>query len=178
MHTLERRLVELNDALLKMTYGQSVDESFLTTARSILAGRTQWIDTGPGDDTVIINNTQGCGAILPTEQPTAEPTEPPTESPCCACHAIVISQDYTTTADDRYVGVNAETAIKITLLDSPKDCTQVIIKSEMSQPVGNKKITIIGSGSALIDSKTQYVIQNAFKSVWLFARDGNWYTIG
>ena len=158
-----------------MTYGQAVDEHFLTTARSILVGHTQWIDTGPGDDTVIINNMHSCD----TDQP--DPTQSPTPAPdsCgCTCNSIVIDADYTTTANDYYIGVNATSTVTITLVDAPSDCTKVVIKSEMTQPVGNKKITINGSGSALIDGKPQYVIQNAFKSVQLFARGGSWYTIG
>ena len=114
-----------------------------------------------------------------TDQP--DPTQSPTPAPdsCgCTCNSIVIDADYTTTANDYYIGVNATSTVTITLVDAPSDCTKVVIKSEMTQPVGNKKITINGSGSALIDGKPQYVIQNVFKSVQLFARSGNWHTIG
>jgi hypothetical protein len=62
MDELERRLVELNDALLKLASGQSVNEQLLRQANYSLAGgkgRLGLIDTGAGNDTIIINETAG-----------------------------------------------------------------------------------------------------------------------
>jgi len=62
MDTLNRRLVELNEALLKLSMGQKVDDRLLTQARQVLAGATvgPLIDTGSGNDTVIVNEGGRC----------------------------------------------------------------------------------------------------------------------
>lgn len=57
MNTLERRLVELNEALLNLTSGKPVPEDMLQRARQTLSGG--YIDTGPGNDTVILNSNGG-----------------------------------------------------------------------------------------------------------------------
>lgn len=55
MNSLETRLVELNQALYKLyTYKEVPDSKLLEQAQTILAGGS--IHTGPGNDTVIINN--------------------------------------------------------------------------------------------------------------------------
>jgi hypothetical protein len=56
MDSLERRLVELNEALLKLNAGERLDPKIFDQARQVLSGGTT-INTGPGDDTVIINKT-------------------------------------------------------------------------------------------------------------------------
>ena len=53
MDNLQRRLVELNEALLKLSSGHPPTDEQLQHARKILSGTT--IDTGPGNDVVIIN---------------------------------------------------------------------------------------------------------------------------
>jgi hypothetical protein len=55
MNSLERRLVELNQALLKLNAGEKVDPKIFEHAKQVLAGGSS-INTGPGNDTVIINN--------------------------------------------------------------------------------------------------------------------------
>jgi hypothetical protein len=63
MDSLERRLVELNDALLKLSTGQGPPSpELLEQARQVLSGSYN-INTGPGDDVVIINKygaNNGC----------------------------------------------------------------------------------------------------------------------
>lgn len=52
MDTHQRKLVELNQALLKLHYGEKISDELLRQAQYAVAGG---IFTGPGDDTVIIN---------------------------------------------------------------------------------------------------------------------------
>jgi hypothetical protein len=62
MDSLERRLVELNDALLRLSTGLGPsDPKLLDQARQALSGGLS-INTGPGNDTVIVNkgNSNGC----------------------------------------------------------------------------------------------------------------------
>lgn len=79
MDGLERRLIELNEALLKLSAGQRPTEDQLAQAQRILAGGT--IDTGPGNDTVIVN-TQGTnnGCECPPGPP-GEPGPPGPQGP-------------------------------------------------------------------------------------------------
>ena len=58
MDSLERRLVELNEALLNLAQGKPVQDDLLAQAQKIVAGAK--FDLGPGNDTVIINQ-QGDG---------------------------------------------------------------------------------------------------------------------
>lgn len=52
MDSHQRKLVELNQALLKLHYGEKIPDELLKQAQYAMAGG---INTGPGDDTVIIN---------------------------------------------------------------------------------------------------------------------------
>lgn len=52
MDTHHRKLIELNQALLKLHYGEKISDDLLQQAQYAIAGG---IDTGPGNDTVIIN---------------------------------------------------------------------------------------------------------------------------
>jgi hypothetical protein len=77
MDGLERRLVELNDALLKLTTGKDLpDPKLFEQARQVLAGGIS-IDTGPGNDTVIINKTIHKGDDNGCEQGPPGPPGPP-----------------------------------------------------------------------------------------------------
>ena len=58
MDGLERRLIELNEALLKLSSGEPVEDKMFQQARQSLSGAR--VNTGPGNDTVIINH-QGDG---------------------------------------------------------------------------------------------------------------------
>lgn len=56
MNSLEARLIELNDALLKLSQSREPPtEAMLEQARQVLAGGLPPINTGPGNDTVVIN---------------------------------------------------------------------------------------------------------------------------
>ena len=55
----DRRLIELQQALLNLNAGKPIDPRLLEKAQLQLAGGRFPIDTGSGNDTVIINNNQG-----------------------------------------------------------------------------------------------------------------------
>jgi len=58
MDSLERRLIEINEALLDLTTGKKPHADLLQQARQVLAGSNQGFNTGPGNDTVIINTAE------------------------------------------------------------------------------------------------------------------------
>ena len=61
MDSLERRLVELNEALLKLAQGKPLEnDQLLKQAQYSIAGGVPDLELGPGNDTVIINNNDKC----------------------------------------------------------------------------------------------------------------------
>jgi hypothetical protein len=82
MDSLERRLVELNESLLKLNAGEKLDPKIFDQARQVLSGGAS-INTGPGNDTVIINktinkgNNNGCDECPPGPQGEPGPSGPP-----------------------------------------------------------------------------------------------------
>lgn len=198
MHNIDRRLVELNEILLKMNSGQKLTDEQLAQAQRVVSGGI--IDTGPGNDTVIINqqdNDSDCtecptgptgpaGGIGPTG-PTGPaggdvsvgPTGPtgPTGTCQCECKSILISTDYTAKSDDVYIGVNSLGPVTITLPEDCETCQQLIIKAEMGPPLGNRKITITTSNGSLIDGETTYIMEIPYQCVRVFCRGGDWWIV-
>jgi hypothetical protein len=186
MNSLERKLVELNAALLDMACGKPVNDSLIQQARQSIAGSTP-INTGPGNDTVIINqNDHDCNCDCPPGEqgPQGIPGEmgPPgkdgKDGIClCTCNAIVVSSSYSATSTDFYIGVNSENPTTITLPPQCTDCDQIIVKAEMGPPLGNRKVTVTTSDGSLIDDATDYVMEVPYESVQLLCRGGNWHIV-
>lgn len=202
MNALERRLIELNDALIKISQGQRPDDDVMKKAYQTLAGDMQpIIKTGAGDDTVIINNNgDNCNECPPgppgppgPQGPQGEtgppgeqgapgepgpigPPGPPGEC-SCKCSAILVSQNYTVTLDDYYVGVNSNGPTIITLPSDCPDCHEIIVKAEMGPPLGTRKITITTSDGSFIDGSNNYIIEVPYQSVNIICRGGDWWII-
>jgi hypothetical protein len=196
MNSLEARLIELNDALIKLSARSEVDPRILQQAQQAVAGGV--INTGPGNDTVIINQGDNNGCECPPGPPGPPgpqgPPGPPGEQgpqgepgpigptgpagECtCQCSRRLVSEDYTATCDDYYIGVNSTGPVTITLPDTCTDCCQLIIKAEMGPPLGNRKITIVTPDDSLIDGLEEYVIEVPYQSVKLICRGDNWWII-
>ena len=47
----------------------------------------------------------------------------------------------------------------------------------MGAPIGNKKVTIVPSGSATIDSQAAVILQNPYEYVTVLYHKGNWHII-
>jgi hypothetical protein len=84
MDSMDRRLIELNDLLLKLAAGMPMQEQLKEQTQKAFAGLSGSINMGPGNDTVIINKAQPC-----TPGPTGPegPTGPtgPGGSTGCEC---------------------------------------------------------------------------------------------
>lgn len=198
MDSLERRLIELNEALMKISAGQPVSPELVQQARQVLAGNyTSPINSGPGNDTIIINQgdnndpcncppgppgppgPQGPSGPAGEQGPQGEPGPPGPPGPpgecSCKCQAILVSQDYTASLDDYYIGVNSTGPVTITLPPNTTDCREIIVKAEMGPPLGNRKITVTTSDGSLIDGDTEYVIEVPYQSVnVIWCGDGWW----
>jgi hypothetical protein len=198
MDSLDRRLVELNEELLKISMkpNHKPNPELLEKAKNVLSGMN--IDMGPGNDTLIINAGGKCPPVVgPTgpqgpQGPTGPqgsdgPTGPqgsdgltgPTGPQGPAGNGdrvkcIGISEDYTVIENDFYIGVNSDQPVTITLPCELSKCLMIIIKAEMGPPLGNRKVSIITDGDCKIDSKESFVLQNPYESITLFYRDGSW----
>ncbi|NDG31050.1 hypothetical protein EB118_13410 [bacterium] len=205
MDSHQRKLVELQEAILKLTLGEKADPELIKQAQYSLAGGR--INTGPGNDTVIINEganngtqcvqgvqgTQGIQGIQGSGGESGEagsqglqgfpgpigPIGPPGEC-TCQCQAILVSEDYSADRDDYYIGVNSAGPTVIQLPCNSRDCDEIVVKAEMGPPLGNRKITIIpcqDSTACKIDGEDSYVIEVPYQAVNLIYRGGNWWII-
>lgn len=196
MDGLDRRLIELHQALLGSMQGKPVAPEVLNQAQQFLAGSR--VNTGPGNDTVIINQGDNNGCECPPGPPgppgpsgqDGSPGEPgpqgepgpvgppgPPGECTCECTSILVSQDYTATLDDYYIGVNSTGPVTITLPADCADCHEIIVKAEMGPPLGNRKITITTSDGSTIDGDDKYVIEVPYQSVNILCRGGNWWIV-
>jgi hypothetical protein len=92
------------------------------------------------------------------------------------CNAIVVSQDYTATPDDYYIGVDSQGPVTITLPMSVINCKQYVIKVEMGPPLGNRKVKIASPGTT-IDGAASIVLTIPYESVSVLYRGGKWHII-
>jgi hypothetical protein len=185
MNDLERRLVELNEALLNLAEGKPVHDDLLKQARQALSGSS--VNTGAGNDVVIINNHEDdCDECPPGppgpqgpqgEQGPPGPKGDKGDPGSCFCNEILIDKDYEATSNDYYIGVNSEGPVTIALPETPRDCQQIVVKAEMPPPLGNRKITIITMDSSTIDGEDEYVMSIPYESVQLICRGGEWFII-
>ena len=192
MNTLDRRLIELNQALLKLAAGEKPSLKLIEQAQNALAGEYN-IDSGPGNDVIIVNEADDTCEPCPPgppgppgeQGPPGPPGEqgetgeqgPPGPPGSCSCNRKTVNSDYIASADDFYIGVDATGPVTILL---PEDCEnncQIIIKAQMGPPLGNRKVTIATSDGSTIDGEDDYVLTVPWESVILMCNDGNWYTI-
>lgn len=95
----------------------------------------------------------------------------------CKCSVKLVTEHYTATCEDYYIGVKAEVPVTITLPEDCTDCCELIIKAEMGPPLGNRKVTVQAAGASYIDGTDKYVIEVPYQSVNIICRDGDWHII-
>ena len=185
MDNMERRLVELNQALLKLATeklppNRQMMERAIQGISGIESGFN--IDTGSGNDTVIVNSgncppgpqgPQGEQGPQGIPGPQGEQGPPGT----CFRKCKLITKDYTVEPDDYYIGVNSKKSVTITLPSTSADCQELVIKAEMSAPMGNRKIIITTEENSTIDGDYTYVMTVPYESVTIINRAGNWFVI-
>ena len=183
MNNIDRRLIELNDALLKLsTQKTPVDDAVLQQAQSAVSGVTIPINTGPGNDTVVINTNDDCCKDCPPGPPGPPGEKGDKGDPgSFSCSKITISENYIAKCDDWYIGVSSVKPITITLPCGCDDNCGIIIKAEMGPPLGNRKITIIpcndDSTITTIDGNLKLVLEVPYSSVRLLFNNGNWWAV-
>lgn len=90
---------------------------------------------------------------------------------------ILVSEDYTATSFDYYIGVDSLESVTVILRGDADPCTEYIIKVEMEPPIGNRKVIVKPQEPSLIDGNESYTMTTPYESVRVFSRGGNWYTI-
>lgn len=90
---------------------------------------------------------------------------------------IVVSENYTASDRDYYIGVDSNKPTSITLPPDASDGTEIIVKVEMKPPIGNRKVTVKTVDGSLIDGSGNYVMQNGYEFVQVIRRGGNWFII-
>lgn len=182
MNSLDVRLIELNDALLKQyTHRQEASPEKINYALKSLAGGN--INTGPGDDVVIINSgdceTETCPPGPPGppgekgEQGEIGPQGPqglPGICLECDCNTIGIAEDCAPALDDCYIGVTTSEPVTVTLPESPEDGQTYTIKGEVKKVV----ITVTTTDSSKIDGHQTIILRNPYDYVTIVYRGGKW----
>jgi len=185
MNSLDQRLIELNQALLKLATGmeKSADKELLDRAVNVLSG----VNTGPGNDTVIVNhhpsNCNDTPGIPGPPGPEGPPGPPGPQGEPGVCegwifNAILVNDTYYAQLEDFYIGVDSTGPTTIYLPEEPVDGKLIIVKAEMAPPLGNRKITVTTNNGTLIDGYTEYVIQVSHESVSLIYRGTEWHVVG
>lgn len=122
--------------------------------------------TGPSGDPGLIGPTGPQGQVGPTG-PTGS-FDPPT---------ITVSDDYSANSDDFYIGVNSTKPVTITLPTPPFNGKEYIVKAEMGSPIGNRKVTIKGTGASLIDGSNSIVLSIPYQSLYVISNNNTWYIV-
>jgi hypothetical protein len=186
MDSAERRLIDLYNLLAQ--YQRSNDPNLMENIQSVRAEITQMLNARAGGNDNI--NIVIDGGECPDECPPGPPGPPGEQGPpgpqgppgepgecTCRCKSILVSEDYTATCDDYYIGVNSDGPVTITLPEDCTDCCEIIVKAEMGPPLGNRKITVTTSNAALIDGEGDYIITTPYGAVNLICRGLDWYII-
>lgn len=120
-----------------------------------------------------IGPTGSDGLTGPTgAQGVVGPTGPQGESGGVDRNTIVISQDYTATPTDYYIGVDNQGPVTVTLPDNAVDGTEYIVKLQIGAPVGNRKVTV-KSGSS-IDNVNTVILTNPYEALQVIYQ-GSWH---
>ena len=187
MDSAERKLIDLYNLLAQ--YQRNEDPNVLGNIQSIRAEISTMLNAtgGNGNDNInIVIDGDDCPDECtpgppgpPGEQGPPGPQGPQGEPGVCTCKckSILVSEDYTATCDDYYIGVNSDEPVTITLPENCTDCCEIIVKAEMGPPLGNRKVTVTTSDGALIDGADDYIITTPYGAINVICRDGDWYII-
>lgn len=99
---------------------------------------------------------------------------------CANCNSktVLTGSNYYCEPDDFYVGVNSKEATTVYLPEDVGDGKIVVVKAEMTPPLGNRKITIKTTDGSFIDGYSELVIQVSHEYVWVIFRGDEWHVIG
>jgi hypothetical protein len=88
-----------------------------------------------------------------------------------------IDSTYHATADEFYIGVVSEKPVTIYLPEDPTDGTIIIVKAEMTPPLGNRKITISTMDGSKIDGYSDSIITVSHGCSRFIFNNNGWHVI-
>jgi hypothetical protein len=181
MDSAERKLIDLYGMISE--YERGGDKNLFNNIQTIRSEISELLNNG-GNDNININID---GDDCPEECPPGPPGPPGEQGPpgppgepgvcTCKCKSILVSDNYTATCDDYYIGVNSDKPVTISLPEDCTDCCEIIVKAEMGPPLGNRKVTVTTTDGSYIDGADKYVMEVPYQSVNLFCRGGDWHII-
>jgi hypothetical protein len=183
MDSAERKLIELYNLIAQ--YQRSNDPNVLGNIQSVRAEISEMLNNGRGGNThinIVDDRDTNCHEGPPGPQGPEGPPGPPgpqgEPGVCtCRCKSILVSEDYTATCDDYYIGVNSNEPVTISLPENCTDCCEIIVKAEMGPPLGNRKVTVTTTDGSYIDGIDKYVMEVPYQSVNIICRGGDWHII-
>lgn len=193
MDDYDRQLIELN-ALLTAARSHGTQEQVdfaLQNIQKALGNETPKSGTNISNITVNVEDDD-CDDVCPPGPPgppgeSGPPGPPGEQGPpgppgpigicSCKCSTKLVTENYTATCNDYYIGVKSDVPVTISLPEECTDCCELIIKAEMGPPLGNRKVTVQATGASYIDGTDKYVIEVPYQSVNIICRDGDWHII-
>jgi len=172
MNSLDARLIELQHLLISRKYANTPEQM------SMINSQIQHV-CHSDDDIINVNIGSNQQGEQGPPGPQGEKGEQGEQGPPgqCSCNTILISEDYSATTEDCYIGVNSDGPVTILLPENDINGHIIIIKAEMNPPLGNRKVTIKTSDGSKIDGKNKLVITVSYTSITFLYRDGLWFTI-
>lgn len=136
------------------------------------------VSPNPGNLYLILSDGTeiDAGYVMGPQGPQGEPGPQGPQGETCSgdiLPTISITTNYTATVNDVYIGVKPSQPTILTLPKST-DGKLVIIKLESGPPIGNKRVTVIGTGSDLIDGQNSITLENPYESLTLVYRNNTW----
>jgi hypothetical protein len=179
MDAAERKLIDLYNLLSQ--YQRSEDPNVLGKIQSVRAEISDMLNNGGGNTHINIVDDRDTNCHEGPPGPPGPPGEPGPPGPpgecTCRCKSILVSEDYTATCDDYYIGVNSNEPVTISLPEECTDCCEIIVKAEMGPPLGNRKVTVTTTDGSYIDGIDKYVMEVPYQSVNIICRGGDWHII-
>lgn len=136
------------------------------------------VSPNPGDLFITLSDgtVLNAGNVIGPPGPQGD-TGPPGPSSSCSCNTATITENYTATQTDCYIGAQLKNAATITLPNTATNGTQYTIKLEFGAPVGTRKLTVQPQPPALINGVTAITLTTPYESVNVIYNNANWWTI-
>ena len=93
------------------------------------------------------------------------------------CNTILVGEDYECESDDCYIGVDSIRPVTVSLPVAVSNGHQIVVKAEMAEPMGNRKVTIKTLNGSKIDDASSITLTVPYSSVCLIYRGKNWHII-
>jgi hypothetical protein len=129
------------------------------------------VDTGDLIVEFSDGSTLNAGYVVGPEGPRGDAALPG------AVETVLVSEDYESTIDNCYIGVNSNRPVTISLPVDISDGHQIAIKAEMAGSLSHRRITVDTLDGSLIDGELTYVISVPYESIHLIYRGNEWHII-